>query len=216
MISVVGNPNFKSEELLAYELGYRVEPTKQVSFDVAAFYNMYDRLEQFVQGTPQFVTTPLPPHLLIPLMAENNQQGETYGAEFLTEWRATDKWKWTASYTLLQMHIGPNTPGTSINNDSPQNQFQIRSYLDLPHNVELNGAVYYVDQVSPIFGLGETRIPAYVRLDLGLTWRPTKSLEIGIWGQNLLDGQHPEFTSENNSVITEIPRSVVGKITWHF
>ena len=216
LISVVGNPNFKSEELLAYELGYRVEPTKQVSFDVAAFYNMYDRLEQFVQGTPQFVTTPLPPHLMIPLMAENNQQGETYGAEFLTEWRATDKWKWTASYTLLQMHIGPNTPGTSINNDSPQNQFQIRSYLDLPHNVELNGAVYYVDQVSPIFGLGETRIPAYVRLDLGLTWRPTKSLEIGIWGQNLLDGQHPEFTSENNSVITEIPRSVVGKITWHF
>jgi hypothetical protein len=31
-----------------------------------------------------------------------------------------------------------------------------------------------------------------------------------------LDGQHPEFTSENSSVITEIPRSVVGKITWHF
>jgi iron complex outermembrane receptor protein len=216
LISVVGNPNFKSEELLAYELGYRVEPTKQVSFDVAAFYNVYNRLEEFVQGTPQFVGTPLPPHLVIPLVAGNNQQGETYGAEFLTEWQATAHWKWTASYTLLQMHISPNTPGTSINNDSPQNQFQIRSYLDLPHNVELNGAVYYVDQVSPIFGLGEKSIPAYVRLDLGLTWRPTKSLEIGVWGQNLLDGQHPEFTSENSSVITEIPRSVVGKITWHF
>jgi iron complex outermembrane receptor protein len=154
--------------------------------------------------------------LVIPLVAGNNQHGETYGAEFLTEWQATAHWKWTASYTLLQMHISPNTPGTSINNDSPQNQFQIRSYLDLPHNVELNGAVYYVDQVSPIFGLGEKSIPAYVRLDLGLTWRPTKSLEIGIWGQNLLDGQHPEFTSENSSVITEIPRSVVGRITWRF
>ncbi len=114
------------------------------------------------------------------------------------------------------MHTSPNAPGASVNNHSPQNQFQIRSYLDLPHNVELNGAVYYVDQISPTEGLSEERIPSYVRLDLGLTWRPTKSLEIGIWGQNLLDGQHPEFTSENNSVITEIPRGVVGKITWHF
>ena len=197
--SVVGNTNFKSEELLAYELGYRVKPTKQVSFDVAAFYNVYDRLE-----------------LVNPLTAENKQRGETYGAEFMTEWQATAHWKWTASYTLLQMHINPNTPGSSINNDSPQNQFQIRSYLDLPHNVELNGAVYYVDQISPAEGLSEERIPPYVRLDLGLTWRPTKSLEIGIWGQNLLDGQHPEFTRENNSAITEIPRSVVGRITWRF
>lgn len=216
LISVVGNPNFQSEELLAYELGYRAEPTKQVSFEVAAFYNVYDRLEQFVQGNPQFVGSPLPPHLVIPLTAENNQQGETYGAEFLAEWQATAHWKWTASYTLLQMHISPNTPGSSINNDSPQNQFQIRSYLDLPHNVELNGAVYYVDQVSPVFGLGETSIPEYVRLDLGLTWRPTKSLEIGVWGQNLLQGRHLEFTDVNSSVITEIPPSVTGKITWHF
>ena len=216
LITVVGNPNFKSEELLAYELGYRAEPTKQVSFDVTAFYNVYDRLEQFVQGAPQFVATPPPPHLVIPLTAENSQQGETYGTEFLTEWHATAHWKWTASYTLLQMHISPNAPGASVNNHSPQNQFQIRSYLDLPHNVELNGAVYYVGEISPVEGLSEQRIPSYVRLDLGLSWRPIKSLEIGIWGQNLLDGQHPEFTSENNSVITEIPRSVVGKITWHF
>ncbi len=74
LITVVGNPDFKSEELLAYELGYRAEPTKQVSFDVTAFYNVYDRLEQFVQGAPQFAGTPLPPHLVIPLTAENAQR----------------------------------------------------------------------------------------------------------------------------------------------
>jgi iron complex outermembrane receptor protein len=187
-----------------------------VSFDVAAFYNVYDRLELFVPGAPQFAGNPLPPHLVIPLTAENVDQGETYGAEFLTEWQATAHWKWTASYTLLQMHISPNLPGSSVNNDSPQNQFQIRSYLDLPHNVELNGALYYVDQISSPGGLSDQRSPSYVRLDLGLTWRPTKSLEIGIWGQNLLQDQHSEFTGVKTSTITEIPRSVVGKITWHF
>jgi len=54
--------------------------------------------------------------------AENAQQGETYGTEFLTEWQATAHWKWTASYTLLQMHINPNAPGVSVNHHSPQNQ----------------------------------------------------------------------------------------------
>ena len=216
LVSAFGNPDFKSEELLAYELGYRVEPIKPLSLDAAVFYNVYDHLRNFVQGAPQFEASPAPPHVLIPLTADNSMSGETYGAEFLAEWRATGNWKLIASYTLLQMHLHPNISGASANDDSPQNQFQLRSYLDLPHNVQLNGAVYYVDQIKPLLGAAETRIPSYVRLDLGLTWRPTKTLEIGIWGQNLLDNQHPEFTSYKTTVLTEIPRSVLGKITWHF
>ena len=114
------------------------------------------------------------------------------------------------------MHISPNMTASSINNDSPQHQFQLRSYLNLPHNVELDGAVYYVDQVAPVLGLSETHIPSYVRVDLGVTWHPTKSLEIGVWGQNLADDRHTEFANYKTSLITEIPRSVLGKVTWRF
>ena len=216
LIAEFGNPNFKSEELLAYELGYRVKPSKPLSLDATAFYDVYDHLRNFTQGAPQFVSTPAPPHVLIPLTIDNSMSGETYGTEFLAEWRATDDWKLVASYTLLQMHVHPNIAGRSFSDDSPQNQFQVRSYLNLPHNFELNGAVYYVDQIKPVLGSAETRIPAYVRLDLGLTWQPTKSLEIGIWGQNLLDNQHSEFTSYKTTVLTEVPRGVLGKITWRF
>jgi iron complex outermembrane receptor protein len=53
-------------------------------------------------------------------------------------------------------------------------------------------------------------------VDLGVSWRPIKSLEIGLYGENLLDGEHPEFTSDKTTVITEIPRSVMGRITWRF
>jgi iron complex outermembrane receptor protein len=49
-----------------------------------------------------------------------------------------------------------------------------------------------------------------------MTWRPTKSLELSIWGQNLLDDRHSEFFSFHTSFLTEIPRSVFGKITWSF
>jgi hypothetical protein len=49
-----------------------------------------------------------------------------------------------------------------------------------------------------------------------VTWRPLKSLEIGIWGQNLADNRHAEFTNYKTTVLTEIPRSVLGKVTWRF
>jgi iron complex outermembrane recepter protein len=154
LISVLGNPNFKSEELLAYELGYRVEPTKQLSFDAAAFYNVYDRNRNFVQGMPRLEMDPAPPHTLIPVTIDNSIRGQTYGVELLAEWRVTGDWELIASYTLLQAHLHPNQmTGQSLNNDNPQHQFQLRSRVSLPHNIEVNGAAYYVDEVAPILGM---------------------------------------------------------------
>jgi len=210
LISVFGNPNLKSEELTAYELGYRIKPVERLSFDVTAYYNVYDQLITTVQGAP-FLVPPAGP-VVVPLTFENAQHAETYGAELLGDWRVTDKWKLTASYTYLQAHLNPQP---SYDNN-PQNQFQIHSYLDLPHHLELDGAVYYVDQINPLLGNATTTIPSYVRVDFGVTWRPTKSLEIGIYGQNLLDDSHAEFTSYKTTIVTEMPRSVMGRITWRF
>jgi len=55
-----------------------------------------------------------------------------------------------------------------------------------------------------------------VRMDLGLTWRPNDHLEFSVWGQNLLDGGHPEFASYKTPNVAEVPRSIFGKITWRF
>ena len=54
LVSVFGNPNFKSEELLAYEVGYRVEPIKRVSLDFATFYNVYHDLRTVEPGDAIF------------------------------------------------------------------------------------------------------------------------------------------------------------------
>jgi iron complex outermembrane receptor protein len=210
LISVFGNPNLKSEELTAYELGYRIKPVERLSFDVAAYYNVYDQLVTAVQGTP-FFEPPAGP-VVVPLTFENVQHAETYGAEISGEWRVTDNWKFTASYSFSQTQLNPQQGY----DNNPQNQFQIHSYVNLPRHVELDGAVYYVDQINPLLGNAAISLPAYVRVDLGVTWRPTKSLEFGIFGQNLLDGSHPEFTSYKTTVLTEIPRSVMGRVTWRF
>ena len=210
LATVSGNPSLNSEELTAYELGYRIKPIEPVSFDVATYYNVYDQLIAPVQGAPVFVPPAGP--VIVPLTFENVQHADTYGAEVSGEWRVTDNWKLVASYTFSETHLSP----TQGYDNNPQNQFQIRSYVNLPHHVELDGAVYYVDQISPPLGNASTTIPAYARVDLGVTWRPVKTLELGIFGQNLLDGNHPEFTSYKTTVLTEIPRSIMGRITWRF
>jgi hypothetical protein len=73
-----------------------------------------------------------------------------------------------------------------------------------------------MDQQTAEAGLSTTTIPSYVRLDVGMVWRPTRWMELGIWGQNLLQDRHAEFPSLKSSVQTEIPREVLGKITLRF
>ena len=210
---LAGNSNVVSESLDAYEIGYRIEPTPDLSLDLTAFYNVYDDLFTVTEGEPQLVTTPFP-HLFVPLNFENAMAGETYGVEATVQWKPLDQWRLAANYSWLHMHLHPDDDSGK---GSPQQQVSLRSYVTLPWNLEFNSFASYVDSVESLNQANVTTpIPAYLRVDAGLVWRPTEMLEIGIWGQNLLDKQHPEFTSQNNNGITEIPRSVVGKITWRF
>jgi iron complex outermembrane receptor protein len=40
----IGGPDFESEEVIAYELGYRGLPIDNLSLSVTLFFNEYDRL----------------------------------------------------------------------------------------------------------------------------------------------------------------------------
>ncbi len=211
--ALFGNDNVISEELDSFEAGYRMEVTPDLSFDLVTFYNRYDNVTGIVAGTPVMENNPVP-HLLVPLDFANNISGETYGGEFSVQWKPVEYWKINASYSLLQMRLSPDD-GTS--DTSPQQQLGVRSYLTLPWNLELNGAAYFVDQVDalPVNG-SQFSIPAYLRADIGLVWHASPTLDIGIWGYNLLDGNHPEFTSQFSRQVTEVPRSVMAKLTWRF
>jgi iron complex outermembrane receptor protein len=210
--AVIGNHNVGSESLNAFELGYRLEATPELSFDLAAFYNKYDDVAGFTAQAPRPQTTPVP-HILIPADFENNISGETFGTELTIGWMPTDNWKLVASYSFIDMRMSNPT----IAAPNPQQQVGLRAYLTLPWNLELNGAIQYVDSISPLT-LNRTPIdiPSYLRADLGIVWKATPSLEIGLWGHNLLDPDHPEFTSQTGSNITEVPRSIMGKLTWRF
>jgi iron complex outermembrane receptor protein len=105
VVSLFGDGNYESEELLAYELGYRVLPTDQFSVDIAAFYNDYSNLRTLEPGNPSLEVSPSPTHLVFPFTADNKMDGETYGVEVAADWRASDWWRIHASYTYLQIQL---------------------------------------------------------------------------------------------------------------
>ncbi len=192
-----GRRGIESEDLLAFELGYRTQPVEQVALEIAGFFNIYEHLDTYEPGAILPQAGP-PPHLLQPLYFDDEMDAETWGVEVEAKWHVTDFWNVSGSYTFLGMALHAPTSNSPIAEDaerqSPRNQFQVHSHLSLPWDLSQDLALYWVDS------LGAHGVPSYFRLDLGLTWRPTDFLEVRLVGQNLLDDRHPEF---GNVILTD-------------
>ena len=173
---------------------------------------MLDNFRNYEPGTPFFEPGPIP-RVVLPSRIRNSLEGASYGFELSSQWAVMDGWRLHAGYSFIDFDLSP-TPDSG--ESTPQQQVQLRSYFDLPHNLEFTAAAYYVDAIQPSDGINPVSIDSYVRLDLGVTWRPIASLELGIWGQNLLDPSHPEYSNLRSGVIAEVPRSVLGRVSWSF
>lgn len=208
---IQGSREFDSEELLAYEVGYRWRPLDRITLDVAAFYHDYGNLRSVEPGG----IVPGPPVTVTATLA-NRINGETYGVEFAPSWQITDSWRVQAAYTFLQMQLhrdaGSLDTTTEANEGrNPHHQFSLRSFLNLPHDIEFDCTLRYVES------LPDFQIPSYVVMDARIAWRPLKNLELAIVGQNFLDDRHPEFQSVLiPTERTEVQQSVYGKVTWRF
>jgi len=216
LVAVLGNRQFESEKLIAYEMGYRAEPHKRCFFDLALFYNVYDDLRSLEPGTPFLEPSPTP-HLVFPQIVSNGLEGQTYGGSAMVTWRPTDWWRLRPSYTFLQMEVrnkgGSQDPTSAAQAEgsSPHHQFALGSSVDVLPNVEFDSNLRFVDKLAAL------QTPAYWELDLRLGWRPIPKLEVALVGQNLLHDQHPEFNRTFiNNPRAEVERSFYGKITWHF
>lgn len=214
--AVFGSPLFQSEDLLAYEVGYRVQATSTFSLDLAAFYNNYTNLRSAEPGAPILAGTPFPSYVVLPFVASNKMSGGTYGVEPFAEWKVLPKWKLSGSYSFLRMNIHKNADSLDPTPDlpngaSPQNQFYFRSSLDLPKHLEQDLMLRYVDQLPSL------NIPSYYSLDLHIGWKPVPQLQLSFGGEDLLNSRHLEFIPEFiNTLPTEVRRTFFGGIAWTF
>lgn len=214
--AVFGSPSPKPEVLHAYELGYRTQPHRRLSLDVATFYNVYERLTSFEPGLPFFETDPPPPHLAVPIYYGNLMRGETYGLEAAVSLDVTRRWKLRGSYSFLRVQLhrdatSSDTVSEAAEGYDPQHQFQIHSYLNLWRNFDSDTALYRVSR------LGTQQVPGYTRIDSRLGWHARENIEVSGGVQNLLDNRHAEFNGIDISVLpSQVRRSVYGKLTLRF
>ena len=211
---LIGGSNFVSETVIAFELGYRAELGQRVSTSISTFYNYYDDIRSTTPGTPGF------PSFGFPLVFQNNLRGETYGVEVSADYQMLDWWRLHSGYDLLKEHIYVKSGQTDFNDAhnetaDPQQQFSLRSSMDLPGNVEFDAGLRWVDTLTINNGTTLGTVPSYFELEARLAWHPVKNLEFSIVGQNLLHDHHPEYGFPGPER-EEIARSVYGKVTWHF
>jgi iron complex outermembrane receptor protein len=216
LISVYGSRQFKSEDLLAYEAGYRVQVTSNFSTDIAVFYNHYTHLRTAEPGMPFLETSPTPVHIVVPFVAGNKMSGGTYGTELFADWRVLPKWRLLSSYSYLQMDIRKDITSLDPTADnpglvSPRHQFYVRSSIDLPKHFEYDLDVRYTDRLPGL------NIPSYYSVDTHFGWRPMAGLELSVSSDNLLNKRHLEFVPDFiNTSPTEVKRTVYGSVTWRF
>ncbi|MBN2217797.1 MAG: TonB-dependent receptor [Pirellulales bacterium] len=193
-----GNKNIRSEDVLAYELGIRRQPTDKLYWDLAVFFNRYHNL---VGVTPVFP--------IVPQVISNVGRGDTYGYELVVTYEVNPDWRLRGSYSFLVEDIDyPPDAATYIiyPGMSPRNQCFIQSGWNLSRNTQLDMIWRYVDNLPG----GD--IPHYFVMDVRLARQFSNGLEAALVGQNLLENHHSEFS--NFSGINEIQAGFYGMLTW--
>lgn len=199
----LGDPDFESEKLTAYELGYRSQLLPGLSLDVASFYNVYDDLRSQERTNGGF-----------PIVLRNMANAKTWGIETRLTGQPVARWSWLIAYALLEedFSVDPGstdpTQGQAEAHD-PRHRLLVRSSLDLSHGIGLDAWLRYVDRLS------FNSTPGYLEMDLHLGWRPSRSLELALVGRNLLHDSHPELGAAGPRR-EEVERSLYGKVTWAF
>ena len=189
-IQLVGNHALASEEMVAYEAGYRVTPTESLSFDLALFNNNYEHF-----GTNETLS-PFPPIQTYGRKAH----ADTWGVELAATWQVADWWRVYGAYTLLriQAHADSDSTDTGVaganNHNDANGQVFLRSSFDLSSSVALDVMGRYVGALTSL------NVERYYDMDVRLAWRATKSIELSAVGQNLL---HPHHFENTDSPIAE-------------
>lgn len=217
LTSIFGNPQFGNEGVDAFEVGYRASPSDRFSFDIAAYYNDYDRQQTLEPETEFSENTPAPPHVVMPFTYKNLMDGEEHGIEGWATWKVTDRWTLSPGYDFarIHMHTLPGSQDTEsapeVDGSDPHMHAQLRSHVQLARGFAWDASSFFTDRL--IF----QGVPSYTRLDTNVSWNWRERFTLSIVGQNLLQAHHVEFEeSVGGQGTTRVARAAFAKLMWRF
>jgi iron complex outermembrane receptor protein len=198
---ITGSEDFKPEEVVAYEAGYRVRPHPRVALDIAGFTNRYDNLR----------STELKGALVV---LENRLNALTSGIEIAGTVQPAAPWRLHASYAYLHKDLTFDAGsldvyrGTVEGND-PSHLFAVQSYVDLPAGFAFD-TVYKRTGPRPAPVVG-----AHDELNLRLGWAVRPGWDVSLVGQNLVRRYQPELMTSGGSG-SAFRRGVYVRSAWRF
>ncbi len=209
-VFIKGNSQFGSEELVSYEIGYRIQPSDKLYVDIAAFYSDYDELRSI-----EFSQFPPP---VLALTFDNRLKGDSVGLEISTKALLADDWRLQLIYTYLDVNLdlvedSMDQQSKSEERSSPSHQFSIWSFTEISDSLSLNTGIRYVGEIeSPAPGAD-----SYTSVDIHLDWRVNPNLRLSLVGQNLADNHHQEFQPDFIVIqSTEVEQRFYAKASWRF
>jgi len=201
---IEGNKGIESENLISYEMGYRVQVKTGLSFDMSAYFNDYDSLINVeldkVENRKTFYKQ------------RNSEKGQAFGFEFSSKWQVNSTWLLQLNYSWLDLKITKKAGFTDTTREvnSPRNKITLLSSLSLSPKWKIDNFYSYVDELKPI------DIPAYHRFDTQIRYQYSDDLDFALSWKNMFDKKHFEFTGGSGLFATEVEDSISLKMNWRF
>ena len=200
---LAANEQFRPEEVRAYELGSRLQPSNDVSLTIAAFYNVYDDLR---------TVDPASATAFLPLYWGNDMRGDTFGVDAWASWQLTDWWRLSPGVTWVRERLtfkpgASELLGVGQAADDPSSHATLASSMNFPHRFSFDASIRYVG------ALPGPELPHYYDLDARLGWQASRAVELSLRGSNLLHARHFELPSGAGEQIT---RSVLAEARFKF
>ncbi|MCB9943524.1 MAG: TonB-dependent receptor [Geminicoccaceae bacterium] len=215
-LRVIENNDVDSEEMWAFELGYRSQIGDNLNIDIATFANFYRNMIGLSQIGLN-VAAP-PPHVGLIEQFDNNIEGHTVGGEISIDYRpmAGTRLRTGYSFANIDIKVTDNTEDDrallpAFEDNLARNQV----FAHLTHDLTDTLQVGVIGRI-----IGQIRYPnvnSYGEMDVRLAWKPVDGVELSIVGQNLLHDAHKEHGTEFPSAVTgRVERSIYGKIAVDF
>jgi iron complex outermembrane receptor protein len=196
-----GNPDFETEKVDAFEIGYRGNPHAKISFTASAFYNVYDDLR----------TVEITPVTLLPLRWGNLMKGSAYGVEAWANWQVTPWWRLSPGVRALQKDLefkdgSSQLLGVRQAGNDPKSRWALKSSMDF-------GSMTLDAMLRRVAKMPDPHVDAYTGLSARFAWRVNENFEVAMKGFNLLNETHREYADPSGR---EIRRSVLAEVRYTY
>lgn len=167
-----GDESLDHEEIDAYEIGWRNRPYEDLLIELSSYY--YDTQNAVLASDSQ-------------TSAYEAKDAKSFGGELSIDWEVSHAWRLRGGYSLARGEVEGERKY-----DFPEQTASLRSIFHHSDDLSFTQSLFYADETQIPSDYNPISIPAHLRLDLGLIWKPAEDWEIGVFGRDLLEPHHLE------------------------